>query len=568
MVDDEQQEGVDVDALDKTLEKLTKSFEKLNKNLEDFTKTAKTGTTSSKVDHDKIHKQNMERQRSYFENVEAMKRLSQELKGGTNSMKMFTGLITKGATAGLVFQKLTGSIENYITQNEKYKDAHAELQELIKKYGSMGDEKGKGKDERWSKASPEDRARGSELREQTKGKSGDKLADQLGGAKEFFGKHKMGMMIGAGSAGILLKVLKMAFDASPMFQQIQKLLKFGIMMVLRPIGDFFGFIMRPVMIMLLRKFIIPWYTKMYPQMMKWGTEIGTKLAGALGALADGDVGGAFAALWGDVDWGDLVWKVLKLVITPIAIGDLIFGMMGEGDNSGFNAMGQAIKKWFDDGITSITPQWNEYWTGVKKWFDDGIDGISDKWNDLWTGYKKWVTDGINGITAQWNAIFYQILGWFGSGLTTIKSTWSNFFDTIYNWFNSGINGITTNWSKVWDNFMDWLNPLTSNNNNGDNKSGGNKGNGMWEWGEDILKPETWANGGHITEPILGVGKSGKSYLMGEAGNETVIPDNQLGGMGGITINIQNMSASQQDLNNLRQTVLDVVQEANSRRGRI
>ena len=548
MVDEEQQEGVDVDALDKTLEKLTKSFEKLNKNLEDFTKTAKTGTTSSKVDHDKIHKQNMERQRSYFENVEAMKRLSQELKGGTNSMKMFTGLITKGATAGLVFQKLTGSIEGYITQNEKYKDAHAELQELIKKYGSIGDDQGKGKDERWSKASPEDRARGAELREQTKGKSGDKLADQLGGAKEFFSRHKMGMMIGAGSAGILLKVLKMAFDASPMFQQIQKLLKFGIMMVLRPIGDFFGFIMRPIMIMLLRKFIIPWYTKMYPQMMKWGTEIGTKLAGALGALADGDVGGAFAALWGDVDWGDLVWKVLKLVITPIAIGDLIFGVMGEGDNSGFNAMGQAIKKWYEEGIASITPQWNEYWTDVKKWFGDGLDSITAQWNTIFYSILGWLGVGLTKVTSSWNSMFDKVKDWIGDGLKGITNNWSDMFWVVYHWLKGGLEGIGTS-------FMNLGGLITGAIENAANLDlNGNGTIGM-------------ADGGQINEHILGIGKSGQIYEFGERGSETVTP-NSGGGSGGITINIQNMSASQQDLNNLRQTILDVVQEANSRRGRI
>ena len=75
------------------------------------------------------------------------------------------------------------------------------------------------------------------------------------------------------------------------------------------------------------------------------------------------------------------------------------------------------------------------------------------------------------------------------------------------------------------------------------------------------------NGGHITEPIAGVGRSGKHYLLGESGNETVIPDDQLGGGGNITINIENMSASQQDLNNLRQVILDVVQQSSSRRGR-
>ena len=40
------------------------------------------------------------------------------------------------------------------------------------------------------------------------------------------------------------------------------------------------------------------------------------------------------------------------------------------------------------------------------------------------------------------------------------------------------------------------------------------------------------------------------------------------GGGNITINIQNMSGSTQDLNNLRQTILAVIQESNTRGGRI
>jgi len=46
---------------------------------------------------------------------------------------------------------------------------------------------------------------------------------------------------------------------------------------LRPIGDFFGFIMRPIMVMMLRKFIIPWYKDVYPVMKKLGTWIGNQV---------------------------------------------------------------------------------------------------------------------------------------------------------------------------------------------------------------------------------------------------------------------------------------------------
>jgi hypothetical protein len=343
------------------------------------------------------------------------------------------------------------------------------------------------------------------------------------------------------------------------------------MMVLRPIGDFFGFIMRPIMIMLLRKFIIPWYTKMYPQMMKWGTEIGQKLANALTALADGDIAGAFGALWGDVDWGTVVWNAVKAVLPVLQVSDLIAGIFGEGNNEGFNWVGRELRKWFDEGLAGATADWDEYWTGVKKWFDDGIDGISDKWNDLWTGYKKWVTDGINGITAQWISIFYHILGWFGAGLTTVTSNWNDMFDSVKKWIGDGFDSITNSWSDMFWVVYHWLKDGlagigTSFMNLGGlitgviEKSIGHDLNGNGVVG--------YADGGQINEHIIGVGKSGQMYQFGERGSETVIPNSSGGGSGGITINIQNMSASQQDLNNLRQTILDVVQEANSRRGRI
>ena len=75
------------------------------------------------------------------------------------------------------------------------------------------------------------------------------------------------------------------------------------------------------------------------------------------------------------------------------------------------------------------------------------------------------------------------------------------------------------------------------------------------------------HGGLIEEPILGIGRSGRRYMFGEAGTEMITPMNEISGSGSITINIQNMSASQQDLNNLRQVILDVVQESSARRGR-
>jgi len=74
-----------------------------------------------------------------------------------------------------------------------------------------------------------------------------------------------------------------------------------------------------------------------------------------------------------------------------------------------------------------------------------------------------------------------------------------------------------------------------------------------------------ANGGLITEPIMGVGqRTGKSYLMGEAGNEYVVPQNKMNTGVNLTINIQNMSGNREDINKLRDVVLRVMQESSSK----
>jgi len=108
------------------------------------------------------------------------------------------------------------------------------------------------------------------------------ISKRLANAGKFFEKHATGIIIGAGAAGVLIGIIKKALDVSPMFQQMMKLMNFAVTMILRPIGDFFGFILRPVIIMLLRQFIMPWFKYVYPVMRTLGTDIGETLAKVLG----------------------------------------------------------------------------------------------------------------------------------------------------------------------------------------------------------------------------------------------------------------------------------------------
>ena len=208
-------------------------------------------------------------------------KMRDQMKKTHDSLSMFTGYMSSPVSPMTIFKKTVEKISDTINAFDRLKQVEIELADAKKRQTKdPADPKARDDVTRLSKEKAELKAQGAEKTD-NKG-----LFDRLSGAKEFFAKHKMGIMIGAASAGILLAVLKKAFDVSPMFQAIKKLLNFGIMLILRPIGDFFGFIMRPVMIMLLRRFIIPWYRDVYPKLKDAAKFIGDPLAETGEAIHD------------------------------------------------------------------------------------------------------------------------------------------------------------------------------------------------------------------------------------------------------------------------------------------
>ena len=198
-----------------------------------------------------------------------------------DSLSLFTGYLSSPVSPMFVFKKVSKHIGDTISSFDRLKQVTVDLAEAKKEFNA--DTGNIQKRDAVTKLEKEQ----SELQKSGAEHEGNKgLMDKLSGAKEFFLKHKTGILIGGASAGILLAVLKRAFDVSPMFQAIKKLLNFGFMLILRPIGDFFGFIMRPVMIMLLRRFIIPWYRDVYPKLKDAAKFIGDPLAATGEAIHD------------------------------------------------------------------------------------------------------------------------------------------------------------------------------------------------------------------------------------------------------------------------------------------
>ena len=77
------------------------------------------------------------------------------------------------------------------------------------------------------------------------------------------------------------------------------------------------------------------------------------------------------------------------------------------------------------------------------------------------------------------------------------------------------------------------------------------------------------NGVSAANGFDGMVNSPTMFLAGEAGAEhvTVTPNGQ-GGGSNITINIQNMNGSDNDLRRLKKTILEVIQESSANRGRL
>jgi hypothetical protein len=440
--------------------------------------------------------------------------------------------------------------------------------------------------------------------------------------KMFGGHGKMaatGMGIGAATMGVMAvqKGVQLAIESSPMLQQMLKLWKFGIMMVLRPIGTFFGMIMRPIMLLMLRKFIIPFYQKYMPVMTKLGNDLGVFIAKWLDGKTEEDSPTSNEVLLSGLDkWINSPEITAtdteeerneKMDIRIDAIGEVLSGfagLMGDsmiglrvlgkileltGDKIVQNAFGadsdgteQGFKEEFEGGFTDPDPQavidaklidaQHEIRDLMQEQIDnnpvaDAAETIEevikrmDEKAGIDSDFEQEKKDARDKIFSEGNANLDE-----GNAINTtnVNGTYSSIDNKeteadrqkaiidSYGSMNSGGRKQTSVRQDMIDGVTGGHGLLDKN---GDGKI-------------DYL--DYMANGGIIDEPILGTGlRTGKGYMMGEAGKEAVIPLNKLGGGGNssITINIQNMSGSQQDLNNLKRTILDVLQQSSMGRMR-
>jgi hypothetical protein len=132
------------------------------------------------------------------------------------------------------------------------------------------------------------------------------IVSKLDGLGKIMEKHQGKIMIGAGLASVIIGIITKALSVAPLFQAMMKLMQFAVTMILMPIGTFFGAVLRPIVIGLV-KGIAPQFKDWMKTAMKLGNDLGKFImeflknpAAALGGIFKNAILGDTSAQMGTV----------------------------------------------------------------------------------------------------------------------------------------------------------------------------------------------------------------------------------------------------------------------------
>lgn len=454
---------------------------------------------------------------------------------------------------------------------------------------------------------------------------GSRWDEMMGG----HGKEAATMVTLAGIGGGLA-LGKMIIDSSPAFQQLLKIMNFGIMLILRPIGDFIAFLFRPILILLLRKFIIPFYQTVYPWFMKNGKIVGDTVA-ALADTGDGIVkavtesGKILASdltaaikpattVAGDTKVNPLA-KVLekiipKVVPTAASKGGAMAGLAGMGlgtapkenvlakiakplqkalvpiiklTEAPAKLVGSAVK-----GLANVAGSMTKTSVNVTKGLANaGTGGMAGKAASKvsQSAAGKAATAAVTKIGAMVAAKtatkFIPVVGQALLAVDAAGSAMKQFMPDQYEGIRQGALGVGKLFgdkdSIYTEGVLDFLGfgqQSTAEQIGGLIGMGGSA-MGITGGGNSVTNSrgrnkkadqQNWA-GGIIREPIFGVGRSGRTYSFGEKGAEEISP---LGSSSGTTINVTVNGSiySDKDMLNFQRTIMRAIETSTTRRAKL
>ena len=208
----------------------------------------------------RVHSSRMAEQERYFEGVAQNIRLRAQLReqGGSTGGTPISNMLGGGSSPREMFHGFEKKISEAMKDVYKYQTAQEDIKENQPQQGSaspghpgFGGAKGGPLG-----GLPESKKMASAAEKMGKITGG--INQKLGGFIKKGGdfmKTPAGKGVMAGGmagAGIITMVIKKAIEASPMLQSMLKIVNTALLLWLRPIGDFFGFALRPLAMYMLK----------------------------------------------------------------------------------------------------------------------------------------------------------------------------------------------------------------------------------------------------------------------------------------------------------------------------
>ena len=290
-----------------------------------------------------------------------------------------------------------------------------------------------------------------------------------------------------------------------------------------------------------------------PVMAAW--DIISGAIDAISALIRGDFGAAWEGLKTMIG-GVVEWIKTTILALPI----LILGYAKD--------IGMAIVNGIVNGVATLgETTWNAI-SGVATYLLNAAAGWFTSLNDIGGKVITWIVSGVTGLGADiWEKIS-GFVGFIKEKIGGVKDNIVGFGSSIFEWIGTGITSAANGLGGILIGAVNKVIGFLNLGVTGVNKAIGllNKINPFDDIPNVPNIPEIavprGATGGIVTRPTLA--------LIGEAGPEAVIPLNRtpgsspLGGMGGMTINVQAGLVSTPD--QIGQQIIEAIQNAQRRSG--
>jgi len=326
-------------------------------------------------------------------------------------------------------------------------------------------------------------------------KGGGGLAGLMGGGGSTGGTMKNIAKLGIIAIGVgaimkaVQKITSLMIQSSPMLSGMLKLFNTSILMIFRPIGDFVGFFLRPIMIFLLRNIALPWYRMAAPIMRQWGSAIGNNLVNFIK-----DPLGGLANLITSINWWDLL-KFSPVLVALEAIRSLA-GLF----NIDLGNIASGISEQFTNLISGVTnvlsPVFENFTNGISMMFNDAINFLSPVFTGLSDGLG-FIFDEFIGWWDQWSTWISTSIGAsFGVLIETFANIWNDITTTLQPAWDA-IEGFIATITDIWEKIIGWLQPLWDVINNFFNIDGSRESTSFSD-----TNPRSQRGGGEMTVIVV------------------------------------------------------------------